>query len=58
VTPLAVSAVTQRPRGRRLSIGVYGFLSRAHIEHVLAGDLPVSRQTAEVDARISDRPLW
>jgi hypothetical protein len=25
------------------SIGVYGFLSRAHIEHALAGDVTVSR---------------
>jgi hypothetical protein len=34
------------------SIGVYGCLSRAHIEHVLAGDLTVASQTATVDARL------
>jgi hypothetical protein len=34
------------------SIGVYGFLSRAHIEHALAGDLAVSGRAADVDAHL------
>ncbi|HEY2229779.1 MAG TPA: hypothetical protein VGI22_18980 [Xanthobacteraceae bacterium] len=34
------------------SIGVYGFLSRAHIEHALAGDVTVSNRVADVDARL------
>jgi hypothetical protein len=34
------------------SIGVYGFLSRAHIEHALAGDLTVANRAAAVDARL------
>jgi hypothetical protein len=34
------------------SIGVYGFLSRSHIEHALAGDLAVSGRAAGVDARL------
>ena len=34
------------------SIGVYGFLSRAHIEHALAGDLAVSSKAATVEARL------
>jgi hypothetical protein len=33
------------------SIGVYGFLSRAHLEHALAGDMTVSSKAATVDAR-------
>jgi hypothetical protein len=33
------------------SIGVYGFLSRAHIEHALAGDIPVASRAADVEAR-------
>jgi hypothetical protein len=35
------------------SIGVYGFLSRAHIEHALAGDLTVASKAADIDARLS-----
>jgi hypothetical protein len=35
------------------SIGVYGFLSRAHIEHALAGDLTVASRAADVDARLT-----
>jgi len=35
------------------SIGVYGFLSRAHIEHALAGDLTVASKVADIDARLS-----
>jgi len=35
------------------SIGVYGFLSRAHIEHALAGDLIVVSKAADIDARLS-----
>jgi len=35
------------------SIGVYGFLSRAHIKHPLAGDVTVASKTAEIDARLS-----
>ena len=35
------------------SIGVYGFLSRAHIEHSLAGDLSVARKAADIEARLS-----
>jgi hypothetical protein len=34
------------------SIGVYGFLSRAHIEHALAGDVTVSSKAATIDARL------
>ena len=34
------------------SIGVYGFLSRAHIEHALAGDLSVASKAADVEARL------
>jgi len=34
------------------SIGVYGFLSRAHIEHALAGDLTVTGKAAAVDAHL------
>jgi hypothetical protein len=34
------------------SIGVYGFLSRAHIEHALAGDLTVAARAADIDARL------
>jgi hypothetical protein len=34
------------------SIGVYGFLSRAHIEHALAGDLTVANRVAAVEARL------
>jgi hypothetical protein len=35
------------------SIGVYGFLSRAHIEHALGGDLTVASKAADIDARLS-----
>jgi len=34
------------------SIGVYGFLSRAHIEHALAGTVTVANKAADVDARL------
>ena len=34
------------------SIGVYGFLSRAHIEHALAGDVAVSSRAATVEAHL------
>jgi len=34
------------------SIGVYGFLSRAHIEHALAGDVAVSTRVETVAARL------
>ena len=34
------------------SIGVYGFLSHAHIEHALAGDMTVASKVATVDARL------
>jgi hypothetical protein len=34
------------------SIGVYGFLSRAHLEHSLAGDLTVSSKAADIDAHM------
>ena len=34
------------------SIGVYGFLSRAHIEHALAGDLAVAGKAADAEARL------
>jgi hypothetical protein len=34
------------------SIGVYGFLSRAHIEHALAGDITVASRAADVEARL------
>jgi hypothetical protein len=32
------------------SIGVYGFLSRAHIEQALAGDQRVASASATIDA--------
>lgn len=35
------------------SIGVYGFLSRAHIEHALAGDLTVASRATDVEARLA-----
>jgi len=35
------------------SIGVYGFLSRAHIEHALAGDLTVANRMADVESRLA-----
>jgi hypothetical protein len=35
------------------SIGVYGFLSRSHIEHALAGDLVVASRAADVEARLT-----
>jgi hypothetical protein len=35
------------------SIGVYGFLSRAHLEHALAGDLTVANKAADVEARLA-----
>jgi hypothetical protein len=34
------------------SIGVYGFLSRAHIEHALTGNLTVAGLAAEIGARM------
>ena len=34
------------------SIGVYGFLNRAHLEHALAGDVTVSSKAAAVGARL------
>jgi hypothetical protein len=37
------------------SIGVYGFLSRAHIEHALAGDLTVASKPAAVEAHLDAR---
>jgi len=35
------------------SIGVYGSLSRAHIEHALASDLNVVSKAADIDVRLS-----
>jgi hypothetical protein len=35
------------------SIGVYGYLSRAHVEHALAGDLAVAGRAADVEARLA-----
>jgi hypothetical protein len=35
------------------SIGVYGYLSRAHIAHALAGDLAVAGKAADVEARLA-----
>jgi hypothetical protein len=35
------------------SIGVYGLLSSAHIEHALASDLTVTTKAAAVEARLS-----
>lgn len=35
------------------SIGVYGFLSRAHITHAVAGELKVDDDAAAVDGRLS-----
>jgi hypothetical protein len=34
-------------------IGIYGYLSRAHIEHALAGDLAVAGRAADVEARLA-----
>ena len=34
------------------SIGVYGFLAKAHIEHALAGSVSVANKAADVDARL------
>jgi len=34
------------------SIGVYGFLSRAHIEHALAGTVIVANKAADVESRL------
>ena len=35
------------------SIGVYGFLAKAHIQHAVAGEIGVDARTAEVGARIA-----
>jgi hypothetical protein len=35
------------------SIGIYGFLARAHIEHALAGDVAVAGRAANVEARLA-----
>jgi hypothetical protein len=35
------------------AIGVYGYLSRAHIAHALAGELAVAGRAADVEARLS-----
>jgi hypothetical protein len=34
------------------SVGVYGFLSRAHIAHALAGEIGVESKSADIEARI------
>jgi len=34
------------------AIGIYGYLSRAHIAHALAGDLAVAGRAADVEARL------
>jgi hypothetical protein len=34
------------------SVGIYGYLARAHLQSALAGDLQAGRQAADVDARI------
>jgi hypothetical protein len=36
-------------------IGVYGYLSRAHIEHALAGEIVVAGRAADVEARLAVR---
>ncbi len=51
---LAITALVAVLMGLN-SVGVYGFLSRAHIEHALAGDLAVSGAAATVDAKIEAR---
>jgi len=35
------------------AIGIYGYLSRAHVEHALAGELAVAGRAADVDARLT-----
>lgn len=35
------------------AIGAYGFLAKAHIEHAIAGQIPVIGRAADVDARLS-----
>jgi hypothetical protein len=35
------------------AIGIYGYLSRAHIAHTLAGDIAVSGRAADVEARLT-----
>jgi len=35
------------------AIGVFGFLTRAHLDHAVAGDLVVAGHAAEVDARLA-----
>jgi hypothetical protein len=35
------------------AIGAYGFLSQAHIQHALAGNVRVASEAAEIDARIA-----
>jgi hypothetical protein len=35
------------------AIGVFGFLTRAHLEHILAVDLVLTDRTADIDARLA-----
>jgi hypothetical protein len=35
------------------AIGVFGFLTRAHLEHMMAVDLALSDRTADIDARLA-----
>jgi hypothetical protein len=44
--------------GRGSTIGVYGFLSRAHIEHAVAGDIAVAGRAADVEARMDARAVF
>ncbi len=37
------------------AIGAYGFLSKAHIEHAVAGEVAAANRDADVDARLSVR---
>ena len=35
------------------AIGVFGFLTRAHLEHMMAVDLALADRTVDIDARLS-----
>ena len=35
------------------AVGVFGFLTRAHLEHMMAVDLALADRTADIDARLS-----
>jgi hypothetical protein len=35
------------------AVGVFGFLTRAHLDHAMASDLALTDQTADIDARLA-----